>query len=53
MHVHHLSSAAGLELVRAAKREGLPLSAETIPAFLFLDDNDYERLGTLIKIHPA
>lgn len=53
MHVHHLSSAAGLQLVRAAKREGLPLSAETIPAFLFLDDGDYERLGTLIKIHPS
>ena len=53
MHVHHLSSAAGLQLVRAAKREGLPLSAETIPAFLFLDDRDYERLGTLIKIHPS
>ena len=53
MHVHHLSSAAGLELVRAAKREGLPLTAETIPAFLFLDDGDYERLGTLIKIHPS
>ena len=53
MHVHHLSSAAGLELVRAAKREGLPVSAETIPAFLFLDDSDYERLGTLIKIHPS
>lgn len=53
LHVAHLSSAAGLELVRAAKREGLPISAETIPAFLFLDADDYERLGTLMKIHPA
>ena len=53
MHVHHLSSAAGLGLIRAAKREGLPITAETIPAFLFLDAGDYDRLGTLLKIHPA
>lgn len=53
LHVHHLSSAAGLDLVRAAKREGLPVTAETIPPFLFLDARDYDRLGTVMKIHPA
>lgn len=53
VHVHHLSSAAGVELVRAAKREGVPITAETIPAFLFLDAGDYDRLGTVMKIHPA
>jgi len=39
--------------VRAAKREGLPITAETIPSFLFLDADDYAQLGTVIKIHPA
>ncbi|MGH2345430.1 MAG: dihydroorotase [Chloroflexota bacterium] len=53
LHVHHLSSARGLELVRAAKREGLPVTAETIPPFLFLDSRDYARLGTVMKIYPA
>ncbi len=53
LHVHHLSSALGLQLVRDAKREGLPVTAETIPPFLFLDSSDYERLGTVMKIHPA
>jgi len=53
LHVHHLSSARGLQLVREAKREGLPVTAETIPPFLFLDSSDYERLGTVMKIHPA
>ncbi len=52
LHVHHLSSAKGLELVRAAKREGLPVTAETIPPFLFLDSRDYGRLGTAMKIYP-
>jgi dihydroorotase len=53
VHIHHLSSAVGLDLVRQAKDEGLPLTAETIPAFLFLDARDYPRLGTVMKIHPA
>ncbi len=53
LHVHHLSSSAGVGVVREAKREGLPITAETIPPFLFLDARDYPRLGTVIKIHPA
>jgi dihydroorotase (multifunctional complex type) len=53
LHVHHLSSAPGLELVRAAKREGLPITAETIPPFLFLSDRDYDALGSVLKILPA
>ena len=53
LHVHHLSSAAGVDMVRDAKREGLPLSAETIPPFLFLDARDYVRVGTAMKIHPS
>jgi dihydroorotase (multifunctional complex type) len=53
VHVHHLSSADGLQLVRRAKNDGLRITAETIPPFLFLDEDDYGRLGTTIKIHPA
>lgn len=53
LHVHHLSSAAGLDLVRQAKAEGLPVTAETIPPFLFLDAGAYDRLGSTLKIHPA
>jgi len=53
LHVHHLSSAAGLDILRRAKDEGLPITAETIPPFLWLDSEDYDRLGTMMKIHPA
>ncbi|MDB5074929.1 MAG: allB, partial [Chloroflexi bacterium] len=53
MHIHHLSSGAGLALIRDAKESGLPVTAETIPPFLFLDERDYGRLGTVMKIHPA
>jgi allantoinase len=53
LHVHHLSSAAGVALVRDAKAQGMRITAETIPPFLFLDADDYARLGTVMKIHPA
>jgi dihydroorotase len=53
LHVHHLSSASGLELVRTAKAEGLAITAETIPPFLFLSDQDYEALGSVMKIFPS
>jgi allantoinase len=33
-HVVHVSSRAGIEVIRAAQREGLPLSAETCPHYL-------------------
>jgi allantoinase len=53
LHIHHLSSSASVDMVREAKSEGLPVTAETIPPFLFLDARDYSRLGTVMKIHPA
>ena len=33
-HIVHLSSSDGIEMVRAAKAEGLPMSAETCPHYL-------------------
>jgi dihydroorotase len=52
VHICHLSAARSLELVREAKRRGLPVSAETCPQYLFLDDGDYPRLGTRMKVNP-
>ncbi|HTF86969.1 MAG TPA: dihydroorotase family protein [Planctomycetota bacterium] len=53
LHVFHLSSAGGVELVRAARREGLPVSASTGPNYLFLTCEDAERLGNLLKVNPS
>lgn len=51
-HVAHLSIAGGLNLVRAAKNDGLPITCEVAPHHLFLTTDDYERLGTLGKMNP-
>ncbi len=52
LHVHHLSSKQGLELVRAAKARGLDVTAETGPQYLLLDSRDMRRLGSSMKINP-
>lgn len=51
-HIVHLTSARGAELVRAAQRDGVDVSAETCPHYLTLTDADYARLGTRMKIFP-
>ena len=52
VHVVHMSSARGVDLVRQAKRAGIPLSAETCPQYLTLSDQDYSRLGAMMKVYP-
>jgi dihydropyrimidinase/dihydroorotase/allantoinase len=52
VHIAHVSSAAGAEAVRQAKRSGAPLTAETCPHYLFCTDDDLERAGTFGVINP-
>ena len=51
-HVAHLSTAGGLQLVREAKKEELPVTCEVAPHHLFLTVEDYATLGTLGKMNP-
>src|SRR5579863_8163445 len=50
-HAAHLSTAGAVELVRAAKREGLPVTAEVTPHHLLLTDSWVagERTGPLAE----
>jgi dihydroorotase len=52
LHIHHLSTAAGLELVNAARARGQDVTAEVLVAHLLLDDRAYARYGNLIKLNP-
>jgi allantoinase len=52
VHVAHLSSAAGLMAAETAMRAGSPLSLETCPQYLLLSDQDFSRLGTVMKMFP-
>lgn len=52
MHILHISTTEEAAMIRDAKRRGLPVSAETTPHHLFLDERAYETLGTLAQMNP-
>lgn len=53
LHIQHITTARGLDTVREAKREGLPVSCEVTPHHLFLTEDalgdDY---NTNFKVNP-
>jgi allantoinase len=51
-HVVHLSSAESLPVIRAAKADGLPVTAETCPHYLTLRAEDVPDGGTQFKCCP-
>jgi len=52
LHIAHISSKEGVDLVRQAKQKGLKVSAETAPHNLVLCDQDYEKIGAAMLINP-
>jgi dihydroorotase-like cyclic amidohydrolase len=53
VHVVHLSSALGLAAARDAGRAGARMVLETCPQYLWLTDEDAERVGPVAKMYPA
>ncbi|HLQ55456.1 MAG TPA: allantoinase AllB, partial [Streptosporangiaceae bacterium] len=51
-HVLHLSSAEGLDMITAARREGLPLTAETCPHYLAFAAEEIPDGATEFKCCP-
>ncbi|MEH7126376.1 allantoinase AllB [Bacillus sp. JJ1773] len=52
LHVVHISSKEGTEIVRQAIAEGIPVTAETCPQYLYLTNEDYQEIGTMMKVYP-
>lgn len=52
LHIVHVSSAAGIDRISAAKQRGLPVTAETCPHYLYFDETDLVRLGPVAKCAP-
>jgi allantoinase len=53
IHVVHVGSGAALNVIRAAREEGLPLSGETCPHFLAFTKDDLVAQGSLLKTAPV
>ncbi len=53
VHIVHVSSPEGIDLISAAKEAGVHVTAETCPHFLLLTDESVGLLGALAKCAPA
>jgi len=51
-HCQHVSAAGTVELIRHAKAEGLPITAEVTPHHLSFDDTSLADLDTDFKMYP-
>jgi allantoinase len=51
-HVVHVSCAAGLAEVDAARNKGISITAETCPHYLAFTEQDFERIGPPLKCAP-
>lgn len=52
LHIQHLSTASGLELVREAKAKGMPVTCEVTPHHLFLTEDAVRGYNTDAKVAP-
>ena len=54
VHVAHISTAEGVDLVRKAKAKGIPVTTEVCPHHFHLTDEEVEKtnFSTNVKMHP-
>lgn len=52
LHVVHVSSPEGIDLITEARLQRIDVTAETCPHYLLLNEKDVERLGPLAKCAP-
>ena len=52
LHICHLSSAQGLAAVEVARIAGHDITAEVAPHHLLLNDKDYRKQGSYLKMNP-
>ena len=52
LHVLHVSAKESVVLGKQAQKEGYPITMETCPHFLFLNNEDYDKIGPKMKVYP-
>ena len=52
LHICHVSTRGALEAIRAAKKRGVRVTAETCPHYFTLTDRDVPRFGANAKMNP-
>jgi len=52
VHIQHVSTAGGVELIKEAKRRGIKVTAETCPQYFTLTDDSLKTYDTNFKVNP-
>ncbi len=52
LHIVHVSAGSSVELVSRARQQGVNVTCETCPHYLFLTERDLEKLGAVAKCAP-
>ncbi|MFP3919083.1 dihydroorotase family protein [Lysinibacillus telephonicus] len=52
LHILHISSGKTVGYIKKAQEEGLPITGETCPHYLYLDASMYDELGNMLKVFP-
>ena len=52
LHIVHLSLPEGVDMIARARRAGAPVTVETCPQYLCLDEEQFVRLGPVAKCAP-
>jgi len=52
LHIVHLSTGEGLNIIRWAKAHGVDITTETCPQYLVFTMEDFKKLGSVLKIAP-
>ncbi|GGP16430.1 allantoinase AllB [Oceanobacillus neutriphilus] len=52
LHILHITSEKGVDAVKDAQATGENITSETCPHFLFLNADDYESIGPMMKVYP-
>jgi allantoinase len=52
LHIVHLSTKEGLNVIRWAKSHGVDATTETCPQYLIFTAEDFKKMGSILKIAP-
>lgn len=52
LHLCHLRTREGVQLAYEAKRDGVDVTLETCPHYLYFTEQDAKERGTLLKVNP-
>ncbi len=52
IHIYHLSSKDGLDMIEDHRKKGVDITTETGPHYLFLSDEDMDEFGVVMRVNP-